>query len=71
VLFRSQAEDKVYTIAGSVPVVRGVSIWQRLPVEIGKQGQALKQSGSLGLQMMALPAASVLYQPYIEAGRWL
>ncbi|WP_150047919.1 FtsX-like permease family protein [Methylomonas rhizoryzae] len=66
-----QAEDKVYAIAGSVPVVQGVSIWQRLPVEIGRQGQALTQSGSLGMQIMALPAASALYQPYIEAGRWL
>ena len=45
--------------------------WRRLPVEIkDNSDKPLIQKGSLGLQLMALPVSSVLYQPYIVAGRW-
>lgn len=48
-----------------------VEFWRRLPIEIGSNGRSLRQKGSLGLQMLALPAGSEYYRPLIESGRWL
>ncbi|NJA07507.1 ABC transporter permease [Methylococcaceae bacterium WWC4] len=66
-----QPAAKVAELAKSLPATRDVAVWQRLPVEISHHGQTLRQTGSLGLQMLAVPAASTLYRPLIEAGRWL
>lgn len=45
--------------------------WRRLPVTLSRQGQTLRQSGSLGLQLLTLPADGNAYRPLIESGRWL
>jgi putative ABC transport system permease protein len=66
-----QNARKVVDIAGSVPGTDKVEVWQRLPIELSQQGATLRQKGALGVQMLALPADSQLYQPLIEAGRWL
>ena len=57
-------------LAESLARTQKVELWRRLPVEISRNDNALKQKGSLGLQMLALPAASVMYRPLIESGRW-
>lgn len=66
-----QPASKVAAIAHSLPQTRDLAIWQRLPVEISSNGKPLQQTGSLGLQMLAVPAASELYRPLIESGRGL
>lgn len=68
---QDQHEQKVLDIVTALPQTRTVEFWQRVPLELAKNGEGLRQKGSLGLQWLALPAASILYQPLIEAGRWL
>lgn len=66
-----QNAAQVIDIAHSLPATEAVELWQRLPVALAKDGKTIKQKGSLGLQILALPAAAALYQPLIESGRWL
>lgn len=66
-----QTEQGILEIAHSLPTIEKVECWQRLPVTMAKDGKAIKQKGSLGTQMLAMPAASSLYQPLIESGRWI
>ena len=66
-----QNEQQVIEIANSVPAIENVEIWQRLQVEMVKDGKALRQKGNLGAQLLAMPSASSMYQPLIESGRWL
>lgn len=66
-----QNEQQVLEIANSVPATENVEIWQRLPLEMVKDGKALRQKGNLGAQLLAMPSASSMYQPLIESGRWL
>lgn len=66
-----QSQSQVAAIANAVPGTQKIEIWQRYPLEIIHQGQALQQKGSLGLQLLALPVEGELYQPLIESGRWL
>ncbi len=66
-----QSQAQVTAVAHSVAATRQVEMWRRLPLEIWKDGGLLRQKGSLGLQLLALPASSSMYQPLIEAGRWL
>ncbi len=44
--------------------------WQRLPIDLFKNAEPLRQQGGLGLQLIALPAESQMYRPLIEQGRW-
>jgi putative ABC transport system permease protein len=46
-----------------------IEIWRRLPVELIKNNLPVIPKGSLGLQLLALPADSQLYSPRIEKGR--
>ncbi|WP_374088965.1 FtsX-like permease family protein [Methylomicrobium lacus] len=66
-----QPEPKVTEVAMSVAGSRRVEIWQRLPIDISKGDAALRQQGSLGAQLFALPAATAMYRPLLEQGRWL
>jgi putative ABC transport system permease protein len=66
-----QDEQQVLEITKSVPVTENVEIWQRQQIEMLKDGKTLRQKGNLGAQLMALPSAAAMYQPLIEAGRWL
>ncbi|MFI3190325.1 hypothetical protein BCS42_06225 [Crenothrix sp. D3] len=54
----------------TVPQTTGLELWNRLPAELSRNEILLKQSGSLGVQIVALPVESVLYKPLIVAGRW-
>ncbi|AMK75336.1 MULTISPECIES: ABC transporter permease [Methylomonas] len=66
-----QSEQKIRDIAAAVSGTEQIEFWQRSSLQIAKEGQALQQKGSLGLQMLALPKNSSMYQPLIESGRWL
>lgn len=48
-----------------------VDTWRRLPLELNHDRGVFRQKGSLGLQLLALPAGSAFYRPRIESGRWL
>lgn len=65
-----QPADKIREIALSLPSSRQIEVWRRLPLEMAKNGRVLRQKGSLGAQMLALPAAVDMYRPLIESGRW-
>lgn len=58
--------DIVHRLSPASPV----EFWNRLPAEFSRNGVLLRQSGSLGVQMLALPTNTTLYQPLITAGRW-
>lgn len=67
---QDQAADTVSPIVQSIAPTTSVEFWNRLPAELSKNGQLIKQSGSLGVQMITLPVETKLYQPLIVAGRW-
>lgn len=67
---QDQAADTISDIVGPIAPTTAVEFWRRLPAELSWHDTPIKQSGSLGLQMVALPATSPLYQPLITAGRW-
>lgn len=66
-----QSATKVTAISHSVTGTENVEIWQRLPLEMAKNGVVLRQKGSLGAQLLALSSDSKMYQPLVESGRWL
>ncbi len=66
-----QSAQSVESIIQSTTPEAKVETWRRLPVTLSRQGQTLRQSGSLGLQLLALPADGQAYRPLIESGRWL
>ena len=63
--------DNVAEVIASVDADAAFETWQRLPLELSKNAVTLRQQGSLGMQLMAPPAAGKLYAPLIEQGRWL
>ncbi|MDT4290896.1 FtsX-like permease family protein [Methylomonas sp. MO1] len=68
---QDQSEQTIRDIAAAVAGTGQIEFWQRSSLQIAKEGQALQQKGSLGLQLLALPKNSSMYQPLIESGRWL
>ena len=66
-----QAQQRIVDLAQTIPATSQVEIWQRMPITLLKNGLVLKQQGSLGVQLLGLPISGRLYQPFIEAGRWL
>ena len=66
-----QSEQRVVELAKSVHGTEHVEVWQRLPMEMFKGDEALRQIGSLGAQLLSVPATTTMYRPLIESGRWL
>ncbi len=66
-----QPAQKVMDLAKSVATTKSIELWQRLPIEVAKQGTMLRQNGSLGIQLLAMPATTSMYRPLVESGRWL
>lgn len=66
-----QSTQTVKTLIQAVAPTATIETWRRLPVTLSRQSQTLRQSGSLGLQLLALPADGKTYRPLIESGRWL
>ena len=59
-------------MAQSVAGVGQIEFWQRFPIEVKTaDDHNLRQKGSLGLQMLALPKNGEMYRPLIERGQWL
>lgn len=67
---RDQLQADIEKLIGLSVASGELELWQRLPVLASYQGQALQQKGSLGLQLLSVPAGGQLYRPYIEQGRW-
>lgn len=67
----AQPATAIREIAGSENKTEQIELWRRQPIRLFRHGDALRQQGSLGLQMLAIPADSSLYQPLVESGRWL
>lgn len=65
-----QPAAKIGEVARLLPATGRIELWRRLPLELFKDGQTVRQKGSLGMQMLALPAAGEMYRPLIESGRW-
>ena len=65
-----QIVAKVAEVLAGVDPAATFETWQRLPLDLNKDNEALRQKGSLGLQLIALPAESQMYKPLIEKGRW-
>jgi len=65
-----QPSALIEALIRTVPQTTGLELWNRLPAELSRNEILLKQSGSLGVQIVALPVESVLYKPLIVAGRW-
>ncbi len=53
------------------PQTTRIEFWNRLPAELFYHDKLLRQSGSLGVQMIALPADTKTYSPLIVSGRSL
>ena len=65
-----QSSALVKELISTVPQTTGLELWNRLPAELSRNKVLLKQSGSLGVQLIALPVESVMYKPLIVAGHW-
>ncbi|MBK8815357.1 MAG: ABC transporter permease [Methylococcaceae bacterium] len=65
-----QPQQKIIEAASTVTNTQKIEFWQRLPIELLKNGKIVRQKGSLGAQMLAIPAKTAMYRPLIEAGRW-
>lgn len=66
-----QPNSLIREVMNASPQSTALEFWQRLPAELQHNGALLKQSGSLGAQLIALPETSPMYQPLIVEGRWL
>lgn len=66
-----QPMTDIRALTQSLAGIEKLEFWQRLPIEITTtDDRALRQKGSLGLQMLALPL-DAMYQPRLETGHWL
>ncbi len=66
-----QDKYKTVALAESVPATEEVEVWQRLAIQMSANQQVINPKGSLGAELLAIPAASRMYKPLIEQGRWL
>jgi len=66
-----QPSTLVKDLVLTVPQTKSVELWSRQPVELTKNEKLLRQTGSLGAQLVSLPANSTMYKPLITAGRWI
>jgi putative ABC transport system permease protein len=67
---QDQPADIINGIVRNIPSTTAVEFWNRLPAELFLHDALIRQSGSLGLQMIALPADTAMYRPLIVEGRW-
>lgn len=68
---QDQPAEIVKDIVRNIPPTAAVEFWNRLPAELFLHDKLIRQSGSLGVQMIALPTDTSMYRPLIVAGRWL
>ena len=65
-----QATTSTQNLIRAVPQTTDMEFWNRVPTELVHNGHLLRQSGSLGAQILALPVTTTMYRPLIVAGRW-
>ena len=65
-----QPSALVEDLVQSIPQTLDVELWNRLPAELTRNEKILRQTGSLGAQLVALPVETTMYKPLITAGRW-
>ena len=65
-----QPTAEIEDMVRAVPKTTGVEFWNRMPAELTHNDHLLRQSGSLGAQIVALPVDTTMYRPLIVAGRW-
>ncbi len=65
-----QEKQQAITLAQSVSATKKVEVWRRLAMQMSVNNQVLVHKGTLGAELMAIPASSKMYQPLIEQGRW-
>jgi len=65
-----QSTSLIEQVVNANPQTTALEFWQRLPAELMHNGQLLRQSGSLGAQLIALPETTQMYQPLTVEGRW-
>lgn len=65
-----QPTAAVQKLISTVPQTTGMEFWNRIPAELAQNDKPLRQSGSLGAQIVALPVDTTMYKPLISAGRW-
>lgn len=66
-----QPASSIRGLAEQMPEITRFELWSRSPAELRFRDEPLRHGGTLGAQMIGLPAASGLYRPLIVAGRWL
>jgi putative ABC transport system permease protein len=69
-LVTDQAVDQIKDWIQEVGSTQALEFWDRTAVELARDGRTLKQIGSLGAQLIALPVTTTMYQPLIVEGRW-
>jgi putative ABC transport system permease protein len=67
---QNQTAEIIDNILRNNPKTTGLEFWNRMPAELFYKESLLRQSGSLGIQIIGLPVNSSMYQPLITAGRW-
>jgi putative ABC transport system permease protein len=67
---QNQTAERIEKTVHAISPAAGLEFWNRVPAEIFYRDKLLRQSGSLGAQIIGLPTNSTMYQPLIEAGRW-
>ena len=67
---QNQTAETIANIVQKHPKTTGLEFWNRIPAELFYKDSLLRQSGSLGSQIIGLPVNSAMYQPLITAGRW-
>ncbi len=67
---QNQTAEQIEKIVHAISPTAGLEFWNRVPAEIFYREKLLRQSGSLGAQIIGLPSTSTMYQPLIESGRW-
>ncbi len=66
-----QDKHKIIELAQSIPLTEQVEVWQRQAIQMSANGQVITPKGSLGAELLAIPASTRMYKPMIEQGRWL
>jgi putative ABC transport system permease protein len=67
---QNQTAERIEEIVHAISPAIQIEFWNRVPAEIFQHDKLLRQSGSLGAQIIGLPSTSTTYQPLIESGRW-
>lgn len=69
-LSMNQPTDVLSRLANEVAGTKALEFWYRAALEMAVGEVAVRHTGSLGAQLLAVPVDSVMFKPLIVAGRW-